>query len=347
MDKNKGYEMDRVAIASMTVEGTIPNAAVIEAIQQHEKILCVSHVGPDGDAYGSLLGMGWMLRQLGKQPTLAMHDTTPDAFHFLPGIQDVIAPQAVTADYDLMISLDASSADRMGSVYRPDDHADIPLLVIDHHFTNTRFGNINWVDASSAATCQMLVRLADALEIPLEGEIAKCLLTGVVTDTLCFRTSNTDAAVMEAAMRLMQSGTKLSEIVAHTLNRREFNVFRLWGAVLSAVRLEDGVVWATISRAQKATAGNLEDDGSLSSMLVTAVEADISATFTEKADDSGAPIVECSFRAKPGFDVGTLAFSLGGGGHPPAAGVTLPGTLEAVSAKVVAELKAAHRAQAR
>ncbi|MEZ4729176.1 MAG: DHHA1 domain-containing protein [Caldilineaceae bacterium] len=88
-----------------------------------------------------------------------------------------------------------------------------------------------------------------------------------------------------------------------------------------------------------------KDDGQLSSMLVTAVEADISATFTEKVDETGQLAVECSFRAKPGFDVGSLAFQLGGGGHPPASGCTIPGTLPDVTAQVVAALKAARRRQ--
>lgn len=318
--------------------------AVLQAIQSHNQILCVSHVNPDGDAYGSLLGMGWLLRYLHKEPVLAMHDATAEQFLLMPGADAIIGAKAVAATYDLIIALDASSIDRLGAIYQPNAHAHIPLLVIDHHFTNTRFGQINWIDPSCAATCQMLVRLADALAVPLSGPIAECLLTGIVTDTLCFRTSNTDAAVLEAAMRLMQSGVKLAEIVARTLNRREFGTFRLWGEILANVQLEEGVIWTTISLKQREMAGT-DDDGQLSSMLVTAVEADISATFTEKVDENGQMAVECSFRAKPGFDVGTLAFELGGGGHPPASGVTLPGSLSEVTARVVAALKAAHRVQ--
>ena len=231
---------------------------VLDIIRQSNQILCTSHVGPDGDAYGSLLGIGWMLRHLGKAPTLAMHDETAEMYKPMPGIDAVIPPSAVADHYDLIISLDASSRDRIGAVYRPDIHGDIPLLVIDHHFTNTRFGTINWVDASCAATCQMLVGLADALDIPLEGPLAECLLTGLVTDTLCFRTSNTDAAVMEAAMRLMQggvqSGVKLSKIVARTLDRREIGIFHLWGQVFPDLQLEGGVIWATISREQQKAA---------------------------------------------------------------------------------------------
>ncbi len=318
--------------------------AVLHAIQTHNQILCVSHVNPDGDAYGSLLGMGWLLRHLGKKTILAMHDTTSEQFLLMPGADAIIGPKAVADTYDLIIALDASSIDRLGTIYHPDEHTHIPLLVIDHHFTNTRFGQINWIDPSCAATCQMLVGLADALAVPLTGAIAECLLTGIVTDTLCFRTSNTDAAVMEAATRLMESGVKLSEIVARTLNRREFGTFRLWGQLLANVQLEEGVIWTTISLNQREAAGT-EDDGQLSSMLITAVEADISATFTEKIDETGQLGVECSFRAKPGFDVGTLAFELGGGGHPPASGVTLPGTLAEVTARVVSALKAVHRVQ--
>lgn len=318
---------------------------VLEAIRKHNRILCTSHVSPDGDAYGSLLGMGWILRHLGKDPVLAMHDETAEMYQEMPGVDAIIGPKNVTSDYELIISLDASSIDRIGAIYRPEEHAHIPMLVIDHHFTNTRFGQINWIDPSCAATCQMLVGLADVFDIPLNGAVAECLLTGIVTDTLCFRTSNTDAAVMEAAMRLLESGIKLSEIVARTLNRHEFAIFRLWGQVLSNAQVEEGVIWTTISIAQREAAGNPSDDGKLSSLLITAVEADISATFTEKVDETGQLAVECSFRAKPGFDVGTLAFELGGGGHPPASGVTIPGSLPEVSAHVVAALKAAHRAQ--
>jgi phosphoesterase RecJ-like protein len=170
---------------------TEPNVfeTVIDVIRQHKRILCVSHINPDGDAYGSLLGMGWILRHLGKTPVLAMHDRTPSDFRFMPGSEQIIAPGSVANSYDLIICLDASSPDRMGAVFRPDAHAQIPLLVIDHHITNTRFGTWNWVAPDHAATCQMLVTLAQALSVPLTGPVAQCLLTGLVTDTLGFRTS--------------------------------------------------------------------------------------------------------------------------------------------------------------
>lgn len=320
---------------------------LLDAIAGGQKILCISHVGPDGDAVGSLLGMYWILEHLNKDATPALADPVPDNLTQVPGAALIVGPDAVEADYDLIICLDASSPDRMGAVYREADHHAIPLLVIDHHVTNTRFGRINWVEPGCAATCQMLVYLAQADGIPLRGPLAQALLTGIVTDTLGFRTSNTDTAVLDAAMQLTRGGANLAEITAQTLNRRRFSMIRLMGLVLPHVQLDEHVIWTPISQAQMAEAGhNPQEDLGLSSLLISTAEADISATFVEKANEQGDPVVECSFRAKPGYNVSDLAFSLGGGGHPPASGCTLPGTLGAVMDRVVPLLKTARREQA-
>lgn len=310
-------------------------------LDRAETILCISHVSPDGDALGSLLGMGHLLTALGKRPTLALHDKAPADFSYMPGFETIIGPEQVADTYDLIVVLDASSRDRMGDVYRSDAHDAIPMLVIDHHVTNTYFGQVNWVDPSCAAASQMLVLLADALAVPLSQDLAICLLTGLVTDTLCFRTPNTDARVLEAAMRLVDAGASLADIAARTVNSLPFKVFNLWGQVFPHIGFEDGVIWAPVSLANMQVAGvGPGEDGSLSSKLIIANEADISATFVEKINRKGEAVVECSFRAKPGFDVAQLALSYGGGGHPPAAGCTIEGELYAVTERVVADLRA-------
>src|SRR5690606_16203273 len=117
-----------------------------------------------------------------------------------------------------------------------------------------------------------------------------------------------------------------SLITERTVNRKPFSLIRVWSMVLPSVRLDEGVIWATVSREQLATAEHPTNDINLASFLVTADEADISAVFTEKAVTNG-PAVECSFRAKPGFDVSGVAFALGGGGHPQASGCTIAGTV--------------------
>jgi phosphoesterase RecJ-like protein len=318
---------------------------LIAALHTAHHILCVSHVNADGDAYGSVLGMTHLLHRLGKHVTAAMPDPVIPDFGFLPGAGAIIGPEAVAAHYDLIVCLDMSSPDRMGAVFDPTRHGAIPLVVIDHHSTNTRFGVANWVEASCAATSQMLVMLANALDIPLDEPLAMCLLTGIVTDTLCFRTSNTTPDVLEAAMCLQRAGANLSEVVRKTLNRLPFSTLPLWSAVLAGARLEAGVTWVTVSQAQLRAAGHTDDDSRLNSVLASVNEADMSAVFTEKCDAQGAAVVECSFRAKPGFAVDELAFQLGGGGHAPASGCTLPGPLDTVTGHVVPLMIAARRRQ--
>jgi phosphoesterase RecJ-like protein len=318
---------------------------LIDLIHQSHHVLVASHLNADGDAYGSLLGMARILDMLGKRPHAAMHDPVLAEFRFLPGAGDIRSPREVGADYDLVIALDASSLDRLGSVYHEGKLGGVPLAVVDHHITNTLFGTVNWVEPTCAATCQMVAYLANALGVQVTPDLAECLLTGVITDTLCFRTSNTTPAVLEVAMHLQEAGANLAAIVQQTLNRMPYSTLKLWAEVLPAVQLEDGVLWGAVRRAQLDAAGKDDDESKLTTVFATIVEADISAVFTEKIGKTGKGAVECSFRAKPGFNVGELALTFGGGGHPAASGCTIAGTLEEVVALVVPALKETRRRQ--
>ena len=325
---------------------------LLTALAQANQILCISHVSPDGDAVGSLLGIGWLLRQQGKQPTLTLQDEVPHEHQVLPGAGDIITSQAPNyrrdvqeRTFDLVICVDASSPDRMGNAYNSEVHGSAPLLVIDHHITNTNFGSINWVAPECAATCQMLAYLADALNVPLQDELAECLLTGLVTDTLCFRTSNTTAAVLEVAQRLMEGGASLVDITQRTVSRQPFAMIKLWSKILPTIQLEDGVIWASTTQSTFEEAGLPVGDTGLSSYLVTADEAAMSAVLVQKATPEGQPSVECSFRAKPGYNVSTLALRLGGGGHPAASGCTILGDLAEVEAQVIGQMKTARAEQ--
>ena len=318
---------------------------LLTRIKAAHNVLCISHVNADGDAYGSVLGMVWMLRSLGKRATAAMPDPLLPDFTFLPGAGEIVGPTQTADDYDLIICLDMSSADRMGAVYNEARFGAIPLVVIDHHITNTNFGVVNWVEPRCAATAQMLVVLSNPLGIEVDTRLAECLLTGIVTDTLCFRTSNTTPEVLEAAMCMQRAGADLSDIVRQTLNRMPFSTLQLWSAVLADAQIDQGVTWVTVSQEHLRQAGHEGDDSRLNSILSSVNEADMSAVFTEKLGANGSPAVECSFRAKPGFNVGELAFQLGGGGHAPASGCTLAGSLADVVGSVVPMLVAERRRQ--
>lgn len=303
-------------------------------IRRTRRILVIAHVTPDGDCIGSLLALGQALRALGKQVVLACADPVPQQYDFLPG-QAAITSDPV-GEFQLLISLDSSDISRMGSIYRPAAFAHVPLINIDHHATNVRFGSVNWVDTSAASTAEMVYELIGELRVPLTPDVALALLTGVVTDTRCFRTSTTTARTMAVATRLMEAGASLNLITEQVLNRRPLAVIHLWAEALNTLRLRERVIWAEITLAMRERAGIEENDaaGGLASFLATAHEADVAAVFNEKPDGK----VEVGFRSVPGVDVSGVAFQLGGGGHPQASGCTLNGTLEDARERVLAAL---------
>ncbi len=308
-----------------------------------EHILVVTHVAPDGDAFGSLLGLGWLLREHGKQVTLACEDPLPQVYAWLPGSEEIV--RQADGGYDLVISLDCSDMGRMGSVY-DDRLAMHPLINIDHHVTNTLFGTVNWVDPSSVATAQMILTLADEFGWALEPPVAVCLLTGLVTDTRSFRTHNVDAQAMRVALRLMESGASLREINQRVLDQRPLASVRLWGQAITQLQLEGDVLWTIVTREMRERLALPEDgDSGLANFLSGVREPKVVVVFTER--DNGT--IDVGMRSVPGYDVSRVALLLGGGGHPQAAGCAIEGDLEEVKNRVLAEIQrglAGHKAGA-
>jgi phosphoesterase RecJ-like protein len=289
---------------------------------------------PDGDAIGSLLGLGWALHKLGKEHTLTCADPVPASFAYLPGSEAIVThPEG---SYDLIISLDCSDLKRLGSAYDQDSLRGVLVINIDHHVTNVGFGSINWVDPSSASTAQMVLKLIERLKVPLDPTIATCLLNGIVTDTHGFRTPSTTPAALEAATILMTAGASLSEITERVFNRRPLAVICLWGKALSGIQLDGRIIWTEISQAMKHECGLSSDsDDGLASFLTSANEADVGIVFTEKDDGT----IDVSMRSVPDIDISGVAIRLGGGGHPQAAGCNLSNSLAEARERVLAELR--------
>ncbi len=302
-------------------------------LQQASCPLLVTHVAPDGDAIGSLLGLGWFLRAQGKDIIMACQDPVPEVYTWLPGSSQIV--QQGDGSHDLVISLDCSDRRRMGDVGTGNDSL-VPLLNIDHHITNTHFGSLNWVDPSSVATAQMVLTLTDALGWELTEHAGVCLLTGIVTDTRCFRTSNVDVAALSAVLRLMESGASLSEVTQRVLEQRPLASVRLWGQAIDRLQLQDGILWTEITQSMRQQWSLGEDgDSGLTNFLSGVRESGIVVVFTERDDGT----VDVGMRANPGQDVAQVALRLGGGGHPQAAGCTIKGTLPVAREQVFAELR--------
>ncbi len=305
-------------------------------------ILLISHVAPDGDAIGSMLGLKWLLEAQGHTAIAANQDGVPYLLR-----SDQVAPgwQAVVHNplkqkrrgrgYDLVITLDCSDMQRLGKAYGP-ALAGVPLVNIDHHITNLHFGAVNLVDPDASSTAEMVYRLAEALQWPIGPEAAQCLLTGIVTDTRSFRVGNVTPALLGLAQRLMEAGASLHAINDLVLERRNVDTICLWGHALAALRLDERIIWTAIPLSMRGRCNGVEQsDSGLANFMIGAEEADAAVILTEREDG----LVDVGMRAVAGFDVAQVALALGGGGHPRAAGCSLALPLEQASETVLAALK--------
>ncbi len=294
------------------------------------RALVITHVNPDGDAIGSLLGFGLALRAIGKQVVFACADPVPDTFLFLPAADEIT--QKPAGDFDFVAVVDVSDSARMGDL---GEGRRLDVL-FDHHVTNAGFAEVNFLDVAAASTAELIAEHLSPLGLPLTPPIATCLLTGLVNDTLGFRTSNTTPKTLALAQQLMQAGAPLYDIYGQSLFKRSHSAIRLWAEGLRTLKLENRIVWAALSLdARKAAGYGGSGDADLIDVLTAVREADVALIFVERPDGK----VKISWRAVPGVNVAALAAQFGGGGHAPAAGAEVEGTLAEVQAKVVAATK--------
>ncbi len=311
--------------------------AAEELVRQAQKIVTVTHIYPDGDAIGSMMGLTLALREHEKTVTPVVDGGLPSRFAFVPHSSDIVA-EAPDQKPDLVISTDASDLDRLGKAGAALRQYDCPLLQLDHHQTNLLFGDTNLVDARTVAAAEGVLDWLERLGWEVSPPVAQALLTGIVTDTLCFRTNNVTANLMGKVQALMQAGADLNNIVQRTLATQPIGLIRLYGRVLPRLHFEDEVIWVTVTPDDyRSSAVTVGEYNGLSSYLVQADKAAIAAVF--KLMDDGS--IDVSMRAVPGYDVSQVALELGGGGHVLASGCTLNNmSLEESTALVIPRLKA-------
>jgi phosphoesterase RecJ-like protein len=185
---------------------------VSQRLASAQKILIASHVRPDGDAVGALLGLGLALQEGGKSVQMVLGDGVPGAFRDLPGARQIT--RRAGGIFDLVIVVDCSDLKRVGGAL---DGFAAPELVVDHHVTNLNFAPISWVEPTAAATCEILARNLPALGFPISQAAATALLAGIISDTLGFRTSNMTSDVLRLAADLMDRGANLPELYQRSL----------------------------------------------------------------------------------------------------------------------------------
>ncbi len=297
-------------------------------LQEAGHIAVLAHKRPDGDAVGSVLGLGLALKGAGKEVQMVLADGVPPNLRHLPGAE--LVQQQVTLRVDLWVVLDCSDLERVGEVasgtWAPD-------INIDHHVTNLNFASLNLVDTDAVATAAILAEALPEWGLALSPPVAANLLNGLLTDTLGFRTANMTAHALRIAARLIEAGADLSDLYYRALVMRSFDGMRLWGQGLSKLQRQGRLVWTELTRDDRKMIGYPgRDDGDLINVVSAIQDFDIALIFVEQP----AGQVKVSWRAAPGFDVSQVALQFGGGGHPAAAGAMINGSLAKVKKNVLA-----------
>ncbi|MCS7179016.1 MAG: bifunctional oligoribonuclease/PAP phosphatase NrnA [Anaerolineae bacterium] len=311
-------------------------------IRQAHRIAIVTHERPDADALGSSLGLAHILRQMGKEAIVYLLDSIPFGLNFLPGLDQIVAalPDPET---DLVIAVDAGEPSQIGlPLYDAVRHLRVPLLVVDHHESNTGYGHLNIVFPQKASTAEVVLTLAQALDVPIDPSAATCLLAGIVFDTRAFATPDTRPETLRAAACLMERGGSLYEVMTAYRGQHPLKALRLWGEALTRMEVRDGIAWTSISREMyRATGTTMEDTEGLANFILDAADVRISLVFRERPEGG---MIRISARAKPGINLVPLARSFPtGGGHKMAVGFEANPPLEEAVRTTIACLEELRR----
>lgn len=308
-------------------------AAAAALIREAESLALACHVGPDGDALGSMLAFGLAARDAGKLVTASFGSpySVPENLRFLP-TELLVSPGDFPEEPGLMVVFDAGSAERLAELGSNASKAG-KLIVVDHHATNEGFGDVSLVDPTAAATGELVHILLAELGWKVTPDIAQCLLTALVTDTGRFQYASTSPGTFRLAADLVAAGADPSRVSRHVYEEAPFGYLKAAGAALTRARLDEekGIVSTTITDEDLIAAGiDWGDVDNLIDTLRLAVEADVAVLAKVHQDGR----VKMSLRSRGATDVGSLAAEMGGGGHRLAAGFTSGDPPEAVIAEI-------------
>lgn len=302
---------------------------------QGARVLVSTHIHPDPDAVGSALAMQEMLLQMGADPLLVLGDETPARLTILPGANTITwyPNTAVHERFRVATVVDAGSLSRIGDV----ENLLAPQAVIiniDHHFSNDRFGAINFVSQDCAATAQMLFLLCRELGLTLTRSLADNLYAGLLTDTGRFRYPNTTASVLRMAADLVEAGAEISRITDAMYYDVAPEDIRSMGAVYLSLELfGDGAISTLFARLDQL----VEDPDTVVDMAVSIRGVRIAVLMSETWEGK----IRVSLRSKGQLNVAEVAEGFGGGGHEKAAGFRMRGSLESVRERLLPVLLAA------
>lgn len=313
--------------------------AIAPELREPRRVLILSHIRPDGDAVGSALALGAILREAGHVPEVALDENVPRRYLFLEGARAVLrAGRATGAQGAVVFALDTTGPDRLGKTAGLFE-AGAARINIDHHVSNSFFGDVNWVEPRAAAVGAMIGRLAKAMGWRVPPAARDALYVAVMTDTGRFTFSNTTSESLETAAELVRAGASPEVLSENVYGRRTSAQWELERRVRASLRIADGGAVATIgltTRDFEETGTTPADTDDFASLPRGLAGVDVGLFLYEI--DGGAR-TKVGIRTSRRADANRLAARLGGGGHARAAGCTVYAPLEEACEMMLAETR--------
>ncbi|MDP2929673.1 MAG: bifunctional oligoribonuclease/PAP phosphatase NrnA [Candidatus Omnitrophota bacterium] len=322
-----------------------PLSEVIEAIKRGKRFLITAHVNLEGDALGSQLAMKELLVGMGKDAFILDSDPVPEHYRFLPKASEVSNDLNNINDFDAAVVLDCPTLNRTGKIKDVIKDRAKPIINIDHHISNEKFGDVNWVEPNASSAGEMVFRLFKETGTVMTKEIALSLYIAILTDTGSFNYDNTSSATHEIAGELLGYGLDPALVSESVYERRSIEDINLLGLVLSTIRINSGGTIAhlevTKDMLDKTGADIAKSEGIINfARSIDGVK--VAVLFKEDQKDKNR--INISFRSKGNgdvIDVNKIASFFGGGGHTKASGCIMMGGIKEVKKKVLEKIEEA------
>lgn len=309
---------------------------IVGTLTSARAVLVTCHRNPDGDAMGSMLAVGLILRHLGKDYTLYSQDGVPKQFAGLALAGEVVDQLPVDARFDATVAVDTGDRALLGDGVPAGDRSGT-LIVLDHHSSSTPFGDLRWHEATAAATGVLVAELAQQLDVALDAEMAENLWCALYTDTGGFRYSSTDARILRLAARLVEAGIQPWDVTVKLYENNPVQRMRLLGQALCSLELSASGQIASLAITKPMLDKAGADDSMLDGFInyARSIEGvEVAVQVLQRGD-----ACRISLRSKGRINVGDLAQRLGGGGHHNAAGCSVEGPPAEVQKRILGLLE--------
>ncbi|MFC1594009.1 bifunctional oligoribonuclease/PAP phosphatase NrnA [Candidatus Omnitrophota bacterium] len=308
---------------------------IVQALKKHNTFIISAHIDLEGDALGSEIALGYLLKAMKKKVYIINNDPTPAEYAFLPG-KAMFAKRKELPSAAVFIAVDCSDLKRLGRVAQIADTAKL-VINIDHHMSNERFADINWVDAKASSASEMVFKLFKALRRPLSKDAALALYTGIATDTGWFKYSNTTAATHAMVVELVKQGIDSYKIYRHIYQNFSIRAIQHIGTILNAIEVDSsgGIAWVTLREGSgmRSVPGGISDI--VFGFLRSIAGIEVAIIFRQKKKK----LTKVNLRSQSRVNVGAFAQKFGGGGHSRASGFVYPASLAVTKSHIVAQLK--------